>query len=247
MFHGGYLPAINDYEKNRTISPATLRTYLNWIHGDILKHNKSEQYLDEILSGVCKCQGTQVSWHSLAKNLSIDHHKTVADYLAILENMQVLSVLPALQEDKLRAAPKKNRKIYFNDPFIYHTVHTSLDNTSLKEVYPLLSKPDFAATIVEGICLNHLKRFFPVYYLKGDKGEVDLAVIINKKLVPLEIKWTTQIRPGDLKQIRKYPKGIILTKNRNQGNYEQLTVMGLIDFLMLSSEKLKTLLINNTV
>lgn len=45
LLHGGYLPAITDYHLNKTISRGVMNIYIQWIIGDILKHNKSENYL----------------------------------------------------------------------------------------------------------------------------------------------------------------------------------------------------------
>lgn len=114
LLHGGYLPAITDYHLNKTISRGVINIYLQWIIGDILKHNKSENYLFEILKGVKATYNSQVSWNNLAKYLSIEHHKTVSDYCYLLESIHVLYIQEALLEHKLSGAPKKNRKIYFS-------------------------------------------------------------------------------------------------------------------------------------
>jgi hypothetical protein len=46
---------------------------------------------------------------------------------------------------------------------------------------------------------------------------VDIAYSENKKFWPVEVKWTGQLRPKDLKQISKYNNGLILTKSREEG------------------------------
>lgn len=81
-----------------------------------------------MLRGIQKTYGSQVSWTALAKNLSIEHHKTVSDYCQILQSMNVLHIIEAVIEDKLTAAPKKNKKLHFQDPFIYHAVSSYVDD-----------------------------------------------------------------------------------------------------------------------
>ena len=73
LLHGGYLTAINDMEAHGRILPATFAVYGYWIRGDMLKRGKQERFLAEILGSVIRRYGSQVTWHSLAADLSIDH------------------------------------------------------------------------------------------------------------------------------------------------------------------------------
>ncbi len=124
LVHGGFLTAINDMAAHNRIMPATLATYSDWIRGDVLKRGKQEHYLREILEAVIKRYGSQVTWNALSRDLSIDHPKTVSDYVSLLASMDAVFVQPALLEDKLAAAPKKARKVMFADPFVFHAVRS---------------------------------------------------------------------------------------------------------------------------
>ncbi|KJJ83764.1 hypothetical protein OMAG_002368 [Candidatus Omnitrophus magneticus] len=73
MLHGGYLPAISEYLIKKTISKAIFDIYIQWIIGDILKHNKNENYLYEIFKGINTTYGSQISWNNISKHLSIEH------------------------------------------------------------------------------------------------------------------------------------------------------------------------------
>ena len=107
LIHGGYLTAINEYAQKGTISIATLDTYAEWVRGDMLKRDRSEHYLREIIEAIFKRYNSQVSWINLAQDLSIDHPKTVSDYISNLQSMDAVFVQQAIMEDKLVAAPKK--------------------------------------------------------------------------------------------------------------------------------------------
>ncbi|MEI6805521.1 MAG: ATP-binding protein [Myxococcaceae bacterium] len=207
--HGGFLTAINDIASKQSIQRSTYNTYSDWIRGDMLKRGKKEHFLIEILGAIAKRYGSQISWNALTQDLSIDHPKTVSEYIAALEMMDVVFVQHALIEDKLVAAPKKPKKIYFSDPFIYHALRNWLD-------WPM---PSDKSHLVEACVASHYRRFFPTYYIKAE-GEVDVVYISQKKFWPVEIKWTERARPKDLKQILKYPNGLILTKNSKPGNLE---------------------------
>ncbi|MEW6218481.1 MAG: ATP-binding protein [Thermodesulfobacteriota bacterium] len=211
LIHGGYLTAMNDLASAGEIRPATLATYHEWVRGDMLKRGKREAYLREILGAIVHRYGTQVSWNALAQDLSIDHPRTVADYVEALATMDAVFIQPAILEDKLVAAPKKPKKIVFTDPFIFHAIRTWLTPTLAPyhdQILPAGADPHWCGRLAEACVATHLRRSFPTYHLKAE-GEVDMAVVRDGRLCPIEVKWTGQIRPKDLRQIRKYPNGVI--------------------------------------
>ena len=226
LMHGGFLTAINDAAKYKGILPQTFSTYSDWIRGDVLKRGKQEHYLREILDAMVKRYGSQVTWNALARDLSIDHPKTVADYAALLESMDAVIIQPAIVEDKLAGAPKKARKLLFSDPFIFHAVRAWLSPTKdphKQQIIPFLSDSDLASKLVEACVIAHYRRYFPTYYIKAE-GEVDVAYVDQDRFWPVEIKWSKQLRPKDLKQIAKYPNGRILSKSRQRGEISGVAV-----------------------
>lgn len=222
LAHGGFLSAINDMAKSNSIAPATFAIYSDWIRGDVLKRGKQEHYLREILNAVLRRYGSQVTWNALSHDLSIDHPKTISDYVEVLASMDALFVQSALLEDKLTAAPKKARKLMFTDPFIFHAVRAWLKPDSdpyRNQVSPAVSDPDVAAGLVEACAVTHYRRYYPTYYIKA-AGEVDIAYVHQNRFHPVEIKWTRQIRPKSLKQILRYDNGRILTRSRQRGEIQ---------------------------
>jgi hypothetical protein len=219
LIHGGYLTAINDMAGHGSILPATLATYSDWIRGDVLKRGKQEHYLRQILEAIVKYHGSQITWNTLTEGLSIDHPKTVADYVALLESMDVVCIQAALAEDRLEPSPKKARKLVFADPFIFHSVRAWLKPSKdpfEEQISPALTDSFWSSRLVESIAVNHYRRYFPTYYIKAE-GEVDIAYIKEGRFWPVEVKWSTQTRPKDLKQVAKYANSRILTKSRHSG------------------------------
>ncbi|MBI1954704.1 MAG: ATP-binding protein [Proteobacteria bacterium] len=207
LIHGGYLTAINDQAETGSIRPATYRTYADWIRGDFLKRGKSEESLRDFLKAVFKTYGTQISWIALTHHTAIAHPHTLQDYAETMASMEALFIQSALLEDKLTAAPKKAKKLYFADPFIYHALAFWLQ-------IPL--RENWEPALVETVVINHIRRHWPTYYIKAE-GEVDIAYIKEGRFFPIEIKWTQQLRPKDFKQIQKYPQGLILSKTQQDG------------------------------
>lgn len=234
--HGGYLTAINDLAQNGFITPSTLITYSDWIRGDCFKRGKQEKYLKEIINAIIKHYGSQVSWNALASSLSIDHPMTVSDYIELLASMDAAFIQHALMEDKLVGAPKKAKKIMFNDPFIYHAMRhwvNPVTDPYKDQILPLLNDPAAIAKVIEAVFVTHYQRYYPTYYIKAE-GEVDIAYIREEKFWPVELKWTSQLRAKDLKQIGKYKNGLILTKQFTEGQINGVqAVPALIQLLQL--------------
>jgi hypothetical protein len=224
LIHGGFLTAINDFAQHQKILPATLSTYSDWIRGDVLKRNKRENYLLEILGAIIKRYGSQLTWNALAGDLSIDHPKTVADYIELLASMDAVFVQYAIREDKLTAAPKKAKKVVFTDPFIFHAVNfwlNPVDDPFTRQLMPLLADRQWSSKLTEACAVTHYRREFPTFYIKS-KGEVDVAYVNENRLWPVEIKWTRQLRPKQIKQIAAYPNGRILTQSKVKGQIQGL-------------------------
>ncbi|MBB72034.1 MAG: ATPase [Legionellales bacterium] len=229
LIHGGFLTAINEYATTATISQSTLATYSDWIRGDVIKHGKNEHYLREILTAIIKHYSSQVSWRNLVGALSIDHTQTAIDYVELLTSMDTVYVQAALIEDKLVAAPKKPRKFMFCDPFILHAITAWLTphkDPFAEHIIPAVTESIQSAKLVEAIVVNHFQRHYPTYYIKAE-SEVDVAYVDNGKFWPIEVKWTKQLRPNDLKQISKYPNGKIWAKTKQARELNDLPVIPL--------------------
>jgi len=205
--HGGFLTAMNDLVSHGEIKQATMSTYADWVRGDVLKRNKSETRLREVLQAVLARLAGQITWNNLAADLTIDHPATVASYIELLASLDVIFIQPALLENKLSAAPKKPKKLHFRDPFICRAIHGWLKSENSH--VPTINE----ATLVEGIVATHISRLFPTFYIKA-AGEVDVAFVRNKGFEPLEVKWGNQTRPKDLKQISKYKNALIWRKQK---------------------------------
>lgn len=221
---GGYMAAVNDLEAFGEIRLATYRVYQQWIVGDFLRLNKTRRNLMQILFSIIKCYGSQVSFQSLSQQTEGLTKDTVADYCSILERLGVISIQHALDQNALRAAPKKNRKVHFLDPFIASAIYRLVNDEYQK------CPPIDESLSVESVCYNYFLRKYPTYYIKAD-GEVDIAYIDGKDFFPVEIKWRNQIRAKDLKQIKKYPRAIILAKQEGETSIDGVKAKPLVPYL----------------
>lgn len=234
LIHGGFLTAINEFASTNSISEQTLATYSDWIRGDVIKQGKQEHFLREILAAVVKHYSSQISWRNLVNALSIDHAQTVIDYVSLLESMDAVFVQSALLEDKLVGAPKKQKKLMFCDPFIFHAIRSWLhpcQNPFEEQIITAINDPKLSSLLVESSTATHFRRHYPTYYIKAE-GEVDIAYVNEQKFWPIEIKWTNQIRPKELKQVLKYKNAEIWTKRRESGTVENTPTL-MLPFALL--------------
>lgn len=114
-------------------------------------------------------------------------------------------------------------------PNIFHAVNSWINpckDPFHEQLKPTLSDADWSAKLVEACATTHYRRIFPTYYIKS-KGEVDIAYVDKNKFWPVEVKWSAQLRPKQLKQITKYPNGLILTKSRRKGEIHGIPTMPL--------------------
>ncbi len=221
---GGYIVALNQLITLGEIKAATYRTYQHWVVGDFLRLNRSQKNLLQILFSILNSYGSQVSFQSLAEHTEGLGKDTVNEYCAILERLGVISIQFALDQNKLRAAPRKHKKIQFLDPFIANALQQLVN-----EKYQPVAAID-ESLLVESTCFNHFQRFFPTYYIKA-AGEVDIAYIDNNTFVPVEIKWRNKLRPNDLKQVKKYANAFILARQNEPSIISEVPAYPLVSYL----------------
>lgn len=124
------------------------------------------------------------------------------------------------------------KQLHFRDPFIAHAVSLYLGRSDPDDIPETVQNPEISSSLVESVCVDHYKRHFPTYYISGPRGEVDLAVIKGNTILPMEVKWTSQLRPEELKQISAYPNGLILAKTDTLRVLGNNTVAPLIQALL---------------
>jgi len=63
---------------------------------------------------------TGVSWYALSREAGIASHATVQEYVDILERMYVLRSVSFIDLSSKLAMFRKNKKLYLQDPLIFH-------------------------------------------------------------------------------------------------------------------------------
>lgn len=221
---GGYLKPINDFSKNKNVPANTYETYLQWIRGDIAKLKRSEITAMHLFSQILTKMISRIDWSSLAKAIEIDSPKTAGDYIKILEDLFVLKIAYQFDISKKIVRPKKLKKIYFIDPFIFWAVrgwvekwpnifNFSLENLSAS--YPTLVEQHVFNTLNHG---TDTSKFYEHTYFYADKSgaEIDFITFNERaKPVAIEVKFQNKFDMRDFGTILKsgVKTGFLITKN----------------------------------
>ena len=153
----------------------------------------------------------------LAKTIDTPSYNTVREYIELLADSFLVSILYFLDRNKKVANPNKGKKFYFIDPLVL--------NLARHEV-SLRTGQEFSLA-VEGAVAAHLVRNFEnrlfegfgsmekVFYWRSAKGkEVDFVVLHGESLLPVEVKYQGIINRSDYTTMkRSFGRGILVTKN----------------------------------
>ena len=174
--YGGF-PASLNYREN---------FYSEWIkalESDILKIGLSLRTSYQIFSSLLNKLPSALSYQSIASDIGISY-KTVAEYLENFENLFILKL--AYWKENKKISFKKEKKIFFRDPFILHAISFWTKEKFLDSV------------IYENIIQEHLFRKFKEIYYYRNNFEID-CIAGDLKI---------EIKAG--KPHRKYPKNVII-------------------------------------
>lgn len=201
LLTGGFPNTINEYYQKGFISSTTFETFIKWVEGDLHKLGKSEQLATQILERIFTHLTTPISWYKLAKEAGIGSHATVMDYVEILERLFVLFNTKCFLAGQRQVDIKKNRKIYFTDPFIYNCFSAYI-NGFLDEAFTFTTKQAVTAetkpVLVENAVATHLSRVLsPLYYGKLGEREIDFVGKKRNEFRFFEVKYQGKVSPLD--------------------------------------------------
>jgi predicted AAA+ superfamily ATPase len=194
---GGFPLAV----KSEGITEDVKDAYWSWLKNDLAKIERSEETFKRIAKAIVEKAPSAISLNSIAKEFEIATHKTVFEYLNIMEKLFVAKILYYFDLGKEMPSFRKKRKVCFMDPFFFNLFAdvclTRLPNESI---------------IVENVVASHLARKFEVFYWKN-KREIDIVARENG-LIGFEVKWTEEAEDYSKIKIGKLKDIFCLTKNK---------------------------------
>jgi len=123
LITGGFPKTINEYFTLERIENSSYETFLAWFENDLHKTGRSEIRAYELVNNIIRTLTTPVSFTALARDSAFSSHFAVQEYTEIMEKMFILFPLNTFLIGEKRPDPKKNKKIYFSDPFIFNALY----------------------------------------------------------------------------------------------------------------------------
>jgi hypothetical protein len=257
MLTGGIPAVSNEYLGINRISEQLFRTYVDVVLGDVMRWDKREPYLRQIVERIVERQGTPVGWETIARDTDIAHHSTVADYVQTLSDSFVLSYIYPVNLDTLAPEYRKQKKVYFRDPFIFHAMRGWVSGRDpYRSSMSFLERTEGRAALAESMTCDQLIRLAfqlseqkqtfshenSLFYWKSRKPrnyEVDFVLRWGNTLVPVEVKYQERLSSEDYSGIfgflstGKAKNGVVLSKNTMEEKRHAISLPLSIFFLLI--------------
>ncbi len=181
---GGFPFALLESGSAGLFPQKAIRTYQNWLEGDLLKLNKQVVYLKELMVALAQAIQNPVSLQTLAKKTQMGSHHTVQDYVQILENCFAVRILYAMDPNSGSYRFRTNKKFYFTDPLIYWAA-VAWSGEKIKKTR--------SSELAEMVAHESLHtKFERIGFVQSqNSGEIDFFSKQNNWAI--EVKWTDAV------------------------------------------------------
>ncbi len=200
LITGGFPKTITEYLSLGKIRDETYEEIIRLILGDISKAKKSENIALGVLRYVLNHLSSRVDFVTIARDINV-HHDTVKEIIELLNQSFVITILYPLDLNKRMFSIRKQKKIFFNDPFLFSSLRRFFYGDEFEDlileidkVKPLLLEGLVANAIAMHKEIPHLRErwsFLGYYYDK--RGEIDI-VYMGKKILGIEVKYTEEVK-----------------------------------------------------
>lgn len=234
LITGGVPLAIDSYLSQGKIRSNIYDTYVTAMLGDAARWQKKEIYMEQIVGRLIECLSSQISWQSICKGTDLGSRQRTAECVDILRSSFVVSTIYRLDRQKGGPRFEKEKKVYFQDPFIFHALRGWASSTPFyTSALEYIGDPETCSKLVESVMCNHLIRLafskFPssdyeyanklFYWENALKKEVDFVIKLNGMYIPIEVKYQSDIKKDDLLGLYAFMqggssyRGIVVTKD----------------------------------
>lgn len=172
---GGFPLSINE-------DPKAEEDLIKAFEGEILRLGRSTSLAREIFSSIFRKAPSPLAYTTISKDTSGYSYKTVAEYLELFKNLFILGL--ANYKERKRAIHRKEKKVFFTDPFIARALSLWSGQEFLK------------SALYEWVVQSHLLRKFGEVFYYRNSYEIDCMADDLK----------IEVKVG--KPHRKYPRNV---------------------------------------
>ncbi|MBI4402992.1 MAG: ATP-binding protein [Deltaproteobacteria bacterium] len=226
---GGFPWAVNEYLRLGAIPDYVGEIYWSWLKGELLKRGKSEVLLRHILHALVPRITSGVSQNKLAREMGITSNETARQYLELLVLCFALNEVPWFDPVHKILSPRKNKKYYPIDPFLYHMFASS--GLYANQWMAIDTRTETMGTVAELVVCQELIQKHPDLGYWSGKREIDFVPPM------IEVKYQNTVSPGEFawfeKTVPKPQRLTVLTKV-SQFNFGRVRAMPLEEWLLTS-------------
>lgn len=250
LLTGGIMTAVNQFFSKKDISNNTYELYLQMFFGDIAKLNRDESTAKKVLSSVLGHPQSYVGWQKISQETGLPSVITIQNYADVLQNLFVLNVYNAFDQNKKQPKHRSEKKLQIPNPFFFHAFRGYLENPAgdyFQQAKSFLLKPEGKAALAEFVVGDHLTRLAYnhkpsdlfdqtnfVFYVKNNQGEtIDFIARLSSGFLPVEVKYQEKISSQDFRNLKKFENAVLATKNELSlgGNHPAIPISLLLLFV----------------
>jgi len=202
---GGFPWAINEFLDSGTIPSFVYELYAAWINGVLVRQRHGVHTLAPMLRYIVERAGTGLSVSGLSRDCGIGSNHTAENHLAYLEQSFVLLVSRWSEPGADADAPRKNRKFFPADPFLFH-LFSDFGRSPESMFSAALARRSVSQRLgglVECLVASELRRrpsMMPLRYFLGRKeidfvGNEAVEVKYQNNVDIREFEWMLKVLP----------------------------------------------------
>lgn len=178
-----------------------------------------------------------VTAKTLNDQINLGSLQKAEEYVSLLKHTSLVNVVQRYTERSNKTLSRKNKKIYFNDPFYFHIFNRLPD-----EAEPFAGAKKFLESavdrgrLVENVVAGHLVRWAfdnvrnqqsfssdnCIGYWRGDSTRETDFVLFNvvESAIPIEVKYSKHVRNADLNGLDDFldvtgtQSGLVLSRSK---------------------------------
>jgi uncharacterized protein len=231
LITGGFPRVINEYHQNQFINDDIFIMYRAWITSEIAKADRKEYIAKSILERCIISLGSDISYNAFAQDSGIGSHNTVYDYIDFFLNCYILSQIYHFDLQQKKINYRKNKKIYFNDPFIYAVIEAWLTGKP-RQNFDYLNSSEKKSQLIENLCFLKLEKIFTDVFFYKENQEIDFVTDAGL----FEVKYQNKIISQDYKSLLNHDaySKLLISKDLFKKT-DELLIVPVELFLLLSS------------
>ena len=169
---------------------------------------------------------SNVGYDTIAKKTTIDSHVTVASYLDVMESSFILKTLYQIDIDKKVARPRRTKKIYFQDLFLFWVFYGYVYGFSdyFSSSNDRIREDIVKSKVIENLIMSDLMRLensvnwsnMVFFFRSTNNAEVDFVARSKQgELLPIEVKYQNHVKDSDFLNLNKVNNraGVIVSKD----------------------------------